>query len=127
LTVGTVAVAMTREAAAVVWDGVIVEVMDMPMFPNALRLNAMATPMANVRTARVARLLTASPLLKDKTAVYTNPDQSTQLPPGTVHQKSSLAQTFLPSVLHPGARLPDLLRAIVFDAGAMCDLNRLQQ
>jgi hypothetical protein len=99
LTVETVAVAMTRERAAVAWDSVIVEVMDMPMFPNALRLNATAAPRATVRTARVARLQTTPPLLKDKTAVYANPDQSATLPPGTGYQKSSLAQTFLPSVL----------------------------
>jgi hypothetical protein len=59
----TAAIAMTREHAALVWRAVIVEVMDWPQFPNALRQSATATLQVNVRTARAARLLTASPLL----------------------------------------------------------------
>jgi hypothetical protein len=44
LTVNTAAVAVTREQAVLTWSSVIVEVMDLPQFPNALRLNAAAAP-----------------------------------------------------------------------------------
>jgi hypothetical protein len=95
----------TRQEAADLWSPVIAEVMDCRQYPNMLRTNALVVRQINVRMARVARILTATPVIeKDKSHVFTNPDHSTALPPGQIHAKGPTPQTYMPSDLPEGTQ-----------------------